>query len=193
MAVKAVVCLSQIAPDEGVVVERIGDGHHLAEAFAQGWQLFGLQRRGTSTLRPHGGIGDQRGLAAGAAHRGDVELLGERACRRAAASAFPAVPAACRPGRCRGVRGRRRRPRRCRPARRCARRSPVWAASDLPTFSATTGFFSSRARVGQPFAAPRCSSKPSICRPTAVTRGSSSAAMASSDRPVCAWLPAVMI
>ena len=36
-------------------------------------------------------------------------------------------------------------------------------------------------------------SKPSICRPTAVTRGSSSTAQARSARPVCAWLPAVRI
>ena len=56
---------------------------------------------------------------------------------------------------------------------------------------ATIGFFSSRARAASR-SKPATESKASICRPSEETRSSSIRPSAISDRPVCAWLPAVI-
>ena len=64
------------------------------------------------------------------------------------------------------------------------------AWSDRPILSATMGLPRVRA-VSAIASNPRRSSIPSMCSPSAVTRGSRSRAAAISDSPVWAWLPAV--
>ena len=65
------------------------------------------------------------------------------------------------------------------------------ACSERPTFMAMIGFFSSRARAASR-SKPATESKASMCRPSDETRSSSIRPSAISDRPVCAWLPAVI-
>ena len=68
------------------------------------------------------------------------------------------------------------------------RRAPVRSGRPSWRRSACS---SSRARAASR-SKPATLSKPSMCRPSAVTRSSSIRPSAISDRPVCAWLPAVI-
>ncbi|MCY1301041.1 hypothetical protein D9M70_506300 [compost metagenome] len=69
--------LLAVAPDEGVVVGRVGDRHHLAERILERLLLLFTQ---CPVVHPVAlaGVRHQRGLAAGTAHRGDVVAV-ERA------------------------------------------------------------------------------------------------------------------
>ena len=134
-----------VVPDEGVVVERIGDRDQRPERRLDPRAVRVGQRR-EAHRPPFGAVGHDRSLAARTAHR--RQRVARRAGRaHAAASAFRGRTGSSRRARCRAASGRRPRPHPSRRAKPYARSSPRAPARSGRPSSRRSAFSSSRARA----------------------------------------------
>jgi hypothetical protein len=170
-----------VAPDEGVVVQRIGQRDLPAQAPRAG---------AFAATRPSGGNDNARPAAcppSGPPHRRNrtstpirPEASGPATCSSFSASSISAQRA--RPAPCPAARDSARAPASLPASAPVCDRAAVRACSDAPDFIATIRLPSARARAAIASNARR-SPIPSICRPSAVTRSSSSSASATSGIP----------